>query len=343
MLYLALCYTLQCPLGAFKNHKVLRTVRSADVVRVQGDKGMLTLFFVAFLLIVVTGTAALASYIARPPRKTYAVALARRLPTDPAELGCAFEAVRFTFDDGSSSPGWIIEGEKDTGPAVVVTHGFGDSRYGALTWVPLLAPYANRLIVYDLRAHGDSTARAGTAGLIEAQDLVQILYQSVMGTDGSIVLFGYSLGAGISIATATDCPDDLRQRIAAVVGDGVYRRWFEPIAGRLWSKRWPPYPFVWLVASLFALRFGGMRAFDRAKRATRLDCPLLLLHGSEDLLCPPDSARRIAESAPDGRLAVISGGGHTDLARVDPVHYADELRDVFDRIAAQPSGTGELA
>ena len=113
--------------------------------------GPLILFAVAVVLLVLAGTAALVRAMQRPPRKTYAYVLANGLPCDPAELGLSYTEQQFTFPDGSSTMGWLIEGADPAGPIVVVSHGWGSSRYGSLGRVPLLTGFASRVVVYDAR------------------------------------------------------------------------------------------------------------------------------------------------------------------------------------------------
>jgi len=121
------------------------------------------------LILLLTGMAAmLLRGISRPPRKTFAKALARGDPTDPAELGWRAEAVTVRLSDGQSSPGWVLAGDAPQGPAVVVLHGFGDSRYGALTWVELFKPHSSRILAYDQRGHGESQAALSFGGAPEA-------------------------------------------------------------------------------------------------------------------------------------------------------------------------------
>lgn len=59
--------------------------------------------------------------------------------------------------------------------------------------------------------------------------------------------------------------------------------------------------------------------FDRAEQAKGVTVPMLVLHGSGDLVCPLADGEAIAAACPNGRLVVIEGGGHVDLY-TEPEH-----------------------
>ncbi len=81
---------------------------------------------------------------------------------------------------------------------------------------------------------------------------------------------------------------------------------------------------------------------DVLAAATTLAVPYLVVHGSEDESVPSSHARRLAEAAPDSRLEMIEGTGHTfgaghpfkgpnpDLERAVALTAA-HFRAVFDR------------
>jgi pimeloyl-ACP methyl ester carboxylesterase len=291
--------------------------------------GFLTLYLLALAIIIAGGVAALIRGLMRPPRKTIGVAVGRGLPTDPSEMGLAFDAAQLSLSDGSETSAWIVGGERDDGPVVLIVHGFGDSRLGALTWLPLLLPHASQVVLYDLRGHGESEARNAHCGTTDVADVHAILDQ--LRPERPVVLFGYSMGAGIAIAAAASASETVP--IVGVIGDGAYRRWDDPIRTYFRRRRWPVWPIVPLAGAVLRLTVPGFGGFDRTAHARRLRCPLLLLHGSDDWLCPPDDAHAIATATASGELVLIEGGGHLDLPAVDPDRYADALTRFFGRTA----------
>ena len=288
---------------------------------------LLVLFIVAALLIVAALVAGLVRKLTKPPRRTYGVALASDLPLAPGDLGLAGVELSLQLPEaagdggmGYASPGWRVEGGDPAGPVVVVTHGYGDARYGALQWAGVLRAAASAVVVYDLRGHGDSAAPTFHGGLTEPRDLVAILDQL---DAARVVLFGYSLGAGVSIVAAALDAEAGRSRVVGVIADGPYRHWDEPVRRLLRLRRWPAWPVVPLTYGVLRWRRPEMARFDRAAWAAKLRCPLLVLHAGEDELCPLESARAIASAAPRGSIEVFEGMSHLEPVGAQTQRYAE--------------------
>lgn len=284
--------------------------------------GLLNLFAAAVGLLIFAGSVVLIRRLQRPQRKTYAFALANGLPTEPEELGLASIEQEFKFTDGSTTLGWIIEGADVSGPIIVICHGWNSCRYGSLVRVPLLARFASKLVAYDMRGHGESTAHTSRLGTTEADDLLQIIDQ-LDDCQTPVVLFGTSMGAGTAISAAATGSDG--GRIAGVIAEGPYRYFREPIAGQLRCRQVPAFPLSHLATAYMTMRLGGLRRFDRAALAANVTYPLLVLHGTADPVCRVDSARQIADAAPNGRLAEIAGAGHGNLAVFDERTYIEAI------------------
>lgn len=246
--------------------------------------------------------------LTHPPRRTYGSAVARGRPGDPSELPTPRPFSSWTFRSrGMDLPVWEIAGDRPDGPAVILTHGWADSRIGALARVAAIAPAASRIIAWDLPGHGEAPGICRLGGA-EAEDLLALI-ERVDGPAG-VALYGWSLGAGASIAAAG------RAAVLGVIAEAPYRLPATPARNVLRARGMP-----WrttLRPALWAVRLAGApglrdAAFDRAALAAKVSCPLLVLHGEMDAVCPLDDGRAIAGAAPYGRLVVIPGGGHNDL------------------------------
>lgn len=294
--------------------------------------GLLLLLIFALLLLIAIGTIVLIHGMTHPERRTYASALAHDMATEPAEIDFVGEAMEFRFDDGTMSPGWILNGTSDNGVTIIFTHGWSDSRYGGLSRVPELAPFASRIVVYDMRGHGDSTAKQCGLSIRETKDLLALMDQVDDG--GPMILWGSSMGAGITIAAAAaECTAQQRKRLLAVVAEGPFRFPTQAAARHLRIRRVPPQPIAWLAEKHFAFWQGETRqSFDRAGHAANITCPLLIMHGAEDEICPIESSRAIAAAAPKSRFVAFDGAMHEHLARYDETRYRETLEAFFESI-----------
>lgn len=311
--------------------------------------GLLLLLIFALLLLIAIGTVVLIHGMTHPERRTYASALAHDMATEPAELNFVGEAMEFRFDDGTMSPGWIVNGTSDNGVTIIFTHGWSDSRYGGLSRVPELAAFASRIVVYDMRGHGDSTAKQCGLSIRETGDLLALMDQVDDG--GPMILWGSSMGAGITIAAAAaECTaqqqvdqEMQRKRLLAVVAEGPFRFPTQAAGRHLRIRRVPPQPIAWLAEKHFAFWQGETRqSFDRAAHAANVTCPLLIMHGAEDDICPIESSRAIAAAAPNSEFVAFDGAMHEHLARYDETRYRETLEAFFKNIdGMKPASAGD--
>jgi len=92
-----------------------------------------------------------------------------------------------------------------------------------------------------------------------------------------------------------------------------------------------------LIATQVGVRVHGGPVSDpegAAELATRLRCPVLVIHGDEDAVRPLAAGARLAELA-DGELVTIEGGGHAPHVR-DPVKVNLLLREFIGSLAPRP-------
>ena len=287
----------------------------------------------AFLLTAWT----LARRLSHPPRRGYAWALARKAPADPSELTPPRGFTEWTLEwRGWELPVWEMAGDDASGPTLVLTPGWGESRVVGLARAAALAPACARVVLWDppglgsSRPRGKATARGPfLMGTAEHRALRALLRRLDEGPDTGVILFGWSAGAGTSIVAAAmaDGGDDADAtpgaRIIGVIAEAPYRLPWTPARNvtRSIGMPWAVVgPFVFACLGV-RLRVGPWwRGFDRASHAARLRVPMLVLHGDADTVCPIADGEAIARaSGSRGTFVRIAGGGHLDLW-TDPGH-----------------------
>ncbi|MGP1272843.1 MAG: alpha/beta fold hydrolase [Phycisphaerales bacterium] len=273
--------------------------------------GLLSLFalglVVAWLLVVWQTVRTLR----RPPRRGYAAAVARGLPGDPGELDRPAAYIEFTLER-AMAPVWAIEGDDPAGPLIVATHGWGRSRLDALVRFDAVRHACSRFLAWDLPGHGDAPG-VTQLGATEHRALLELVDRAFRDGMRPVVLWGWSMGAGVSIRAAGDLGRD--GRLAGVIAESPYRIPRTPAANVLHLNGLPHRPTLGPALWIIGLMRGdpGWRGFDRAEAARHIRAPLLVLHGSEDSVSPPADGRAIAAAAPQGRYEEIEGGTHNGL------------------------------
>ncbi|MCK6476176.1 MAG: alpha/beta hydrolase [Phycisphaerales bacterium] len=275
-----------------------------------------------------------------PPRRTYASAVARGKPGDPSEIPPprgprTFSSWSFP-SRGRSLPVWDVVGDNAAGPIIILSHGWGDSRVGGLSRLPELARHASRLILWDMPGHGDAPGTC-SLGTREVDDLLELI-RCVREPNRDIVLYGWSMGSGVSIAAAASDVRQRQARIAAVIAEAPSRGIVAPARAVLREnnlpRSWNVMPALWLLGIDFGVGPTWRRKgpFDRAELAGRLECPLLVLRGEHDAIASHEDAAAIATAA-RGTLATIPGGGHHGLW-TNEAHAAEVRRVVHPFLAA---------
>lgn len=282
--------------------------------------GLLELLAIGYAIFVAFLIAYSAWSLTHPHRKTYAWAIARGRPGDPSELPGPERAFSVWNLDSRGRPlvVWDIQGDDPAGPTVILSHGWADSRLGGLTRIPFLAPAASRLILWDVRGHGEAPG-ACHLGTTEVEDLLALVEAvgsppaagGVSSGSPGVVLYGWSLGAGVSIAAA-----GRSEMVSGVIAEAPYRLPITPARNVMRGFRLPYRlnlrPAMWMLGMLFGVG-PKWRGFDRAALASKMRCPILILHGDQDAVCPVQDARDIAAAAARAELVIVAGGGHNNL------------------------------
>jgi pimeloyl-ACP methyl ester carboxylesterase len=127
-----------------------------------------------------------------------------------------------------------------------------------------------------------------------------------LGPEASLVACGHSRGATVALLAAVE--DHGWAGVAALSATADQRRL---VCG---LRDFAPSRY----ATLLAARGGRTPEQDPGYyartspllQAERISCPVLLVHGTLDLVVPHDHARWLADELPDGELALLDGLGH---------------------------------
>lgn len=246
--------------------------------------------------------------------------------TTPAALGLAAQPVRLPTASGKTLFAWFLSTPDGAQvPAVVVMHGWGANASLMLPAVAPLQAAGFAVLLLDARCHGASDDEPFTSLPRFAEDIETGLdwLRQQPGVDRShLAVIGHSVGAGAALLCATR-----RQDLRAVVSLSAFAHPRE-VMRRLLAAHHIPYPVLGWYVLRRVQRVIGARFDDIAPLASmaRVRCPVLLVHGMDDLMVPFDDARRLQAAGLPGTVACLAvPGGH------DP---SDTLEEYLPQLVA---------
>jgi pimeloyl-ACP methyl ester carboxylesterase len=203
-------------------------------------------------------------------------------------------------------------GSRAHGPVVVMTHGWGSSKQGGLKRVGSVVDHAKEIILWDLPGHGNSVG-GSKLGALEHRDLLSLL--EMLGVDTPVVLYGWSMGAGICLKTATQIAN--KHALVGLICESPYVHAITPARNVIALRGFPTKMNLPVAMAMLGMRFGltmKWNEFARDQLAGSLeDLRMLVLHGDLDPVCPIADAESIVAAATNASFARIEGGGHNNL------------------------------
>lgn len=252
-----------------------------------------------------------------------------RLPTTPGDASeCLDQGTKAGSEvvtaDGIGIAAWYIpaaSGADATAPTMIISPGWKSNKTEVLKYAPFFHDRFN-LVLPDLRNQGRSNGTVTTFGYNERMDIRAIVDWLERTKQPSwIGAMGNSMGAATVLAAAAD-----DARIKALVLDSMHARMLDTFTDAVSNERnLPGLPTGPLTVWLASLRSGrDMTAVDPVRTiATMGDRPVLLIHGTDDVLDTVDHAAKpnLAAAQAAGVPVTIEyceGGTHGKLVEACP-------------------------
>jgi fermentation-respiration switch protein FrsA (DUF1100 family) len=230
----------------------------------------------------------------------------------PADVGLAFEELVFPAADGTRLGGWLIPGQPGA-PLVLFCMGNAGNISHRLETMQLLHGLGVAMFIFDYRGYGKSAGKASEAGTYEDIAGAMELLKSRGWPAGQTIIFGRSLGAAIGLEAALHVPPAGLIMESAFTSIKAMGRYHYPLLNLLLG---------WLIGA----------KYDNLAKISRLQSPLLLIHGRSDTICPPFMAEELFAKAPrDKQILWIPGADHNDGLVVGGDSYRNALRQAIMR------------
>jgi len=210
---------------------------------------------------------------------------------------------------------WVIEPPAPPRGTILVLHGVRDTKRSQVATGAALATAGWRAVLVDLRGHGQSTGDWLTYGMVESQDLKQLLnvLESRGIALGRIGILGSSYGGSIGIQLA-----GIDTRVGAVVAVAPFAnvRDLVPSYARLIGVGWLLSETKMNQGFDLAGQLAGcdLAAVDVPAAARNSSASYVLIHGRDDAHIPWQHSERISQAVPERcRLIISDGEDHVSI------------------------------
>lgn len=243
-----------------------------------------------------------------------------RLDLTPADLHLPYESLSLVAADGVRLAGWRLVPPSPRG-VVIVQHGYGTCRADPLQLIALVYGGGYAVVSVDFRGHGESggTCSFGRRERWDVRAMLDAIAADPQLCGLPIGYLGISMGAAIGILTAAEDP-----RIRVLVCDSSYA-WLGAMVGRYQRMAYhlPAIPFGWVTAAMLAWALRTpLSALDPVRAIGRVRCPVLILHGEDDVSIPVSQARALYAAAREPKtLWTVPGAGHVAASWQDESGY----------------------
>lgn len=234
------------------------------------------------------------------------------LPDPMKTLGYG-ERIELQMRDGTRLVGWYLPPTPQHAvsrsptpfPAVLWFYGNGET-IGAI-WPNIrdFRPPHAALLILDYPGYGASEGKATEAGLYEAADLAYAALATREGIDPKrIYAYGRSLGSAAATYTAA------HHDVAGLILESPFTS-----ARGMAARHYKIFP-----------RFLVRMKLDNLANIRRVQCPVLVFHGTSDMIVPMQMGKEVAAAAPGPvEFVMIEGAGHNDTYDLGGESYRQKL------------------
>ncbi|GFZ95853.1 alpha/beta hydrolase [Paenibacillus marchantiophytorum] len=264
------------------------------------------------------------------------------LHSDPMRaVGLPFSSVTFPSKDGTSQlDGWFIPAKSTK--TVIFSHGYGGNREEL--WVPLynlareLHLQNYNVLMFDYGYVHPGSKRLMTGGIQESQELLGAIdYVKHLSNNGSIYIWGFSMGAGTALQAALQNGNDISGMILdstfLLNPDTLYHNMKQVV-------NVPKFPSLPLVRLFFPLLNGvSLHEVPYNKvTSTAYPMPIFFIHGTEDYKAPYGMVEDMFKQQKDAesKLWIIPKAQHELLYRAEPKAYIRKTMNFLNGIATAP-------
>lgn len=189
------------------------------------------------------------------------------------------------------------------------------------------------VLTIDQRAHGMSGGKYNTLGFEEHRDLIAWteLLRRRFGIK-KVIYHGICIGSATGLYALIS--PDRSPAAAGLVAEGMYPNFSESFKNHMIELKRPVFPCLDMVHMWMRLFTGHSMKRGPLNVIQKLDLPILMLHGREDIYSLPSRAEELYAlcGSKNKKLVWFPKGGHSQLRYTDTAAYDSAVSDFIARI-----------
>lgn len=201
---------------------------------------------------------------------------------EPSErLGIVPQNIYFSPPEGPKLHAWFFpaQGTRKAKGTVIQFHGNAENMTSHFLSVLWVIKHGYNLFTFDYRGYGESEGVPYPAGVnADALNAMVKASEYLSPKEGSLILYGQSLGGAIALRALNDFPEP--DWIKAVVIESSFLS-YKSIGKDKLSTLWFTWPLQWMSYLLMSDEYA-----PQMKIKKRPKIPLLIVHGTDDKVVP---------------------------------------------------------
>jgi pimeloyl-ACP methyl ester carboxylesterase len=254
--------------------------------------------------------------------------LVLQLPRNPVEEKPDWGEVIETSiptEEGGVLEVWRVSPERRSRGIVVLAHGWGRNRDRMVSRGRILGRLGFTTIMHSARDHGNSSPHHFMNAPRFAEDIEAVLRW----VKEPVLLYGHSIGAAAAVIAASRNPGQVKLLFL----EGCYARTREALLSLYRTYNWFFGVFFAPMVVLWMEIFWkwALEKVSPVRLASKIHCPVLIIHGEKDQNFPLHHAWRLRDSFPPGRAETfVAAGSDHSSSSLDP-GYPRIIEDFTNR------------
>lgn len=252
----------------------------------------------------------------------------------PVELGQECKALTISCTNGIRLGAWHCP-RKDSRLLVLLFHGYGGEKTGALPEARAFLDMGYSVLLVDFRGSGESSESYTTVGFKEAEDVAAaVRYAQEHLSPSKIVLYGQSMGAAAVLRSIHSC----EVRPNAIIVEAVFDNLLSTVRHRFEAMGVPSFPCAQLLVFWGGYQAGFNRfSHNPVQYAASVDCPILFLHGAADSRAHVEEARHVFDAVHSRKqFKEFPGIGHAPAVVRFPSEWKETVRRFLSEAENKP-------